>query len=62
MGLPPPALLPSIMSPGALRGFERMYAGADPGTYSGVVDAIIKTLRRDGPLAFYSGARTSAMV
>ncbi len=32
-----------------------MCAGAAPGTYSGVLDAFAKTLRRDGPLAFYNG-------
>ena len=30
-------------------------AGAAHGTYSGVMDAIVKTWQRDGFLAFYSG-------
>ncbi|GAB4814656.1 hypothetical protein N2152v2_001702 [Parachlorella kessleri] len=29
--------------------------GAAPGVYSGVLDAFAKTLKRDGPLAFYNG-------
>ena len=34
-------------------------AGAAPGVYSGVADAFVKTLRNDGPLAFYNGALAS---
>lgn len=29
--------------------------GAAPGTYKGVLDAFVQTLKRDGPLAFYNG-------
>lgn len=29
--------------------------GAPPGTYGGVLDAFAQTMRKDGPLAFYSG-------
>jgi solute carrier family 25 uncoupling protein 8/9 len=30
-------------------------AGASPGTYTGVLDAFVKTFKADGPLAFYNG-------
>lgn len=33
---------------------------AKPGTYSGVGDCIIKTIKNDGPLAFYNGFTTNA--
>lgn len=33
---------------------------AKPGTYNGVADCIIKTIKNDGPLAFYNGFTTNA--
>ncbi|KAI7842671.1 hypothetical protein COHA_003602 [Chlorella ohadii] len=37
---------------------SRMMSAA-PGVYSGVADAFVKTLRNDGPLAFYNGFTTN---
>lgn len=40
-------------------GFAASPAGAGPGTYTGVLDAFVKTLRNDGPLALYNGERVA---
>lgn len=33
---------------------------AKPGVYSGVLDCVVKTMRNDGPLAFYNGFSANA--
>ena len=32
-----------------------MSSGAPKGTYTGMLDAFVKTFKADGPLAFYNG-------
>ena len=33
---------------------------AKPGVYKGVIDCVIKTMKNDGPLAFYNGFSANA--